>query len=60
MKFINFLFAVECIKNVKDDSCYYILRTNDGHIIDESDFCNFTSTIEEFIEQVTPKDVSKQ
>lgn len=58
MKFFNFLFVIECVRDVERNSNVFYLRTQDGRIIDCRDTCDFTDTLEDFIKKLSnSKDV---
>lgn len=55
MKYFNFLFAVECVRNLDSHEDSFFLRTNDGRVLSYSPCGDFTKEMVEFINDLTKK-----
>lgn len=55
MKYFNFLFAVECMRNLETGEDSFFLRTNDGRVLSYSPTGDFTKEMVKFIDEITKK-----
>lgn len=55
MKYFNFLFAVECVRNFESNEDTFFLRTNDGRVLSYSPNGDFTKEMVDFINEITKK-----
>lgn len=55
MKYFNFLFAVECVRNLETGEDCFFLRTNDGRVLSYSPSGDFTKEMIDFINEITKK-----
>lgn len=55
MKYFNFMFAVECMRNLETGENSFFLRTNDGRVLSYSPTGDFTKEMVQFINDITKK-----